>query len=47
VTVILYLLGISLALGAGGLTLFLWALKHGQFDDMEGAASRILFDDPR
>jgi cbb3-type cytochrome oxidase maturation protein len=32
-TVILYLLAISLALGAGGLTLFLWALRHGQFDE--------------
>jgi cbb3-type cytochrome oxidase maturation protein len=43
--VILYLLAISLALGAGGLVLFLWALRHGQFEDMEGAAQRILFDD--
>ncbi len=24
---------------------FLWALKSGQFDDMEGAANRILCDD--
>jgi cbb3-type cytochrome oxidase maturation protein len=31
--------------GAGGLTLFLWALKSGQFEDLEGAAHRILFDD--
>jgi cbb3-type cytochrome oxidase maturation protein len=45
VTVILYLLAISLSLGAGGLALFLWALRQGQFEDMEGAATRILFDD--
>jgi cbb3-type cytochrome oxidase maturation protein len=44
-TVILYLLGISLVLGAGGLALFLWSLRSGQYDDMEGAANRILFDD--
>lgn len=44
-TVILYLLGISLVLGAGGLALFLWSLRAGQYDDMDGAANRILFDD--
>ncbi len=44
-TVIVYLLAVSLCLGAGGLLVFLWALKHGQFDDLDGAANRILFDD--
>jgi cbb3-type cytochrome oxidase maturation protein len=44
-TVILYLLAVSLVLGAIGLGIFLWALRSGQFDDMEGAAQRILFDD--
>jgi cbb3-type cytochrome oxidase maturation protein len=44
-TVIVYLLAISLCLGAGGLLVFLWALRHGQFDDLDGAANRILFDD--
>ena len=43
--VILYLLGASLILGGGGLTIFLWSLRSGQYDDMEGAANRILFDD--
>ncbi|MFC5358549.1 cbb3-type cytochrome oxidase assembly protein CcoS [Azospirillum himalayense] len=28
-----------------GLGAFLWALKSGQFDDLDGAAHRILFDD--
>lgn len=46
-TVILYLLAISLVLGAGGLAMFLWSLRSGQYDDMEGAANRILFDDDR
>lgn len=43
--VILYLLGISLVLGAGGLALFLWSLRSGQYEDMDGAANRILFDE--
>jgi cbb3-type cytochrome oxidase maturation protein len=46
-TVLLYLIGISLCLGAGGLGLFLWALRSGQYDDPEGAARRALFDDDR
>jgi cbb3-type cytochrome oxidase maturation protein len=44
-SIILYLLVASLVAGAGGLGLFLWALKSGQFEDLEGAANRILFDD--
>ncbi|MBL4841773.1 MAG: cbb3-type cytochrome oxidase assembly protein CcoS [Thalassospira sp.] len=36
---------IALFLGLLGLAAFLWSLKSGQFDDMEGAANRILFDD--
>ena len=43
--VILYLLGASLILGGGGLAVFLWSLRSGQYDDLEGAANRILFDD--
>jgi cbb3-type cytochrome oxidase maturation protein len=45
VTIILYLLAVSLVLGAGGLAVFLWSLRTGQYDDMDGAANRILFDD--
>jgi cbb3-type cytochrome oxidase maturation protein len=44
-TVILYLLAASLLLGGGGLALFLWSLRSGQYEDLEGAANRILFDD--
>lgn len=43
--IILYLIPIALFLGILGLGAFLWALKSGQFDDLEGAARRILFDD--
>ena len=45
--VILWLLILSLALGFGALGLFLWALRSGQFEDIDGAAQRILFDDPK
>ena len=44
-TVLLYLIPIALALGVLGLVAFLWALRSGQFDDLDGAAHRILFDD--
>jgi HlyD family secretion protein len=40
-----YLIPIALALGAAGLAAFLWALRSGQYDDLDGAAERILFDD--
>ena len=42
---LLLLIPIALFLGLLGLAAFLWSLKSGQFDDMEGAANRILFDD--
>ncbi len=44
-TVILYLVAASVGIGAGGLLLFLWALRNGQFEDLDGAAMRILLDD--
>jgi cbb3-type cytochrome oxidase maturation protein len=45
VTGLLLLIPIALALGLVGLIAFLWALQSGQFDDLDGAAGRILFDD--
>ncbi|HWA49850.1 MAG TPA: cbb3-type cytochrome oxidase assembly protein CcoS [Dongiaceae bacterium] len=44
-TILLYLIPIALVLGGLGLAGFLWALKSGQYEDLEGAANRILFDD--
>jgi cbb3-type cytochrome oxidase maturation protein len=41
----LYLVPIALALGAVGLGAFMWALNSGQYDDLDGAAERILFED--
>jgi cbb3-type cytochrome oxidase maturation protein len=35
----------ALTLGLIGLTAFLWSLKSGQYDDVEGAALRVLADD--
>jgi cbb3-type cytochrome oxidase maturation protein len=43
-TVILWLLFGSLFLGGCGLAVFLWSLRTGQYEDMDGAANRILFD---
>ena len=34
-----------LLLGAVGVAVFFWAVKNGQYDDMDGAANRILIDD--
>lgn len=34
-----------LLLGIIGVVVFFWAVKNGQYDDMEGAANRILMDD--
>ncbi|MBB4265631.1 cbb3-type cytochrome oxidase assembly protein CcoS [Roseospira visakhapatnamensis] len=42
---LLMLIPLALLLGLLGLAAFLWALRSGQFDDMDGAAHRILFDD--
>jgi cbb3-type cytochrome oxidase maturation protein len=47
VTVILYLILASLVMGAGGLAIFLWSMRAGQYEDLDGAAQRILFDDER
>jgi len=45
---ILYLLiPLSLVLVAIIIWVFLWAVRSGQFDDMEGPAHQILMDDDR
>jgi cbb3-type cytochrome oxidase maturation protein len=40
-----YLVPIALGLGLAGLAAFMWTLKSGQYDDLDGAAERILLDD--
>jgi cbb3-type cytochrome oxidase maturation protein len=42
---LIYLIPAALLLGLLGLAGFLWALRSGQFDDLDGAAHRILLDD--
>jgi cbb3-type cytochrome oxidase maturation protein len=42
-----YLIPISLGLGLLGLAAFLWALHSGQYEDLDGAAERILYDEDR
>jgi cbb3-type cytochrome oxidase maturation protein len=39
------LIPIALGLGLLGLMAFLWTLRSGQYDDLDGAAERILFDE--
>ena len=44
---VLLLIPIALLLGLSGLAAFFWALRTDQFDDLDGAALRILIDDPQ
>ncbi|MBZ0141714.1 MAG: cbb3-type cytochrome oxidase assembly protein CcoS [Pseudorhodoplanes sp.] len=44
-SVLVYLVPIALGLGLTGLLAFLWSLRAGQYDDLDGAAIRILDDD--
>jgi cbb3-type cytochrome oxidase maturation protein len=42
---LLLLIPIALVMGGAALIAFLWALKSGQYDDLDGAAERILDDE--
>jgi cbb3-type cytochrome oxidase maturation protein len=46
-TVLLLLIPLALALGLLALLGFVWSLKTRQYEDLEGAAARILFDDDK
>mgnify|MGYP003659665624 CR=1 FL=1 len=41
----LFLIPIALGLGLAGLAAFLWSLRNDQYEDLDGAAERILIDD--
>jgi cbb3-type cytochrome oxidase maturation protein len=43
--VLVYLIPVALGLGLVGLLAFLWALRSGQYSDVDGAALRVLDDD--
>jgi cbb3-type cytochrome oxidase maturation protein len=45
-TALAWLVPAALFLGGLGLLAFLWALRSGQFEDLEGAAYRALEDEP-
>jgi cbb3-type cytochrome oxidase maturation protein len=44
-SVLIWLVPMALGLGLTGLFAFLWSLRNNQYDDLEGAALRILDDD--
>lgn len=39
------LIPVALVLGLAGLAAFFWSVRSGQYDDMDGAALRVLIDD--
>ena len=43
--ILVYLIPIALTLGLAGLAAFFWAMRNEQFDDLDGAAHRVLRDD--
>jgi cbb3-type cytochrome oxidase maturation protein len=40
-----YLIPIALGIGLTALGAFMWSLKNGQYDDLDGAAERILHEE--
>ena len=46
-TNLVILIPIALFLGGLGLAAFLWSLRSGQYEDLDGAAERILIDGER
>jgi len=44
---LVFLVPLALLLGAAALGAFFWSLKSGQYEDLDGAAERILMDDER
>jgi cbb3-type cytochrome oxidase maturation protein len=40
-----FLIPIALGMGLLGLAAFFWSMKDGQYEDMDGAANRILIDE--
>ncbi|WP_100639636.1 cbb3-type cytochrome oxidase assembly protein CcoS [Marinobacter salexigens] len=45
--VVVFLIPVMLILVVMGILLFSWAVKNGQYDDLEGPAHRILYDDDK
>lgn len=45
VDIMIFLIPAALGLGGVGLAAFFWSLRSGQYEDLDGAAHRILIDD--
>ncbi len=45
-TILLVLIPLGVVLLGLAIALFIWAVRNGQFEDLEGEGARILFDDP-
>ncbi|KRW83136.1 hypothetical protein AQ621_06800 [Marinobacter sp. P4B1] len=45
--IVMFLVPLMLLLVALGVFLFSWAVKNGQYDDLDGPAHRILYDDDK
>lgn len=45
--ILMILVPVTLILVALGVVLFNWAVKNGQYDDLDGPAHRILYDDDK
>ena len=46
-SILVYLVPAALLLGGLGLAAFMWSRRSGQYEDLEGAAERILYDDDK
>ena len=44
-TIVLPMILLSVAAGGVALAAFLWSVSNGQYDDIDGAAERMLADD--
>ena len=45
--ILIYLIPIALVMGLLGLAGFIWSVRSGQYEDMQGPAYRVLEDDDR
>ena len=43
-TILYLLIPLSLFMGLVGFAVFLWSVRNGQYEDLAGAAERILYD---
>ncbi|WP_066553680.1 cbb3-type cytochrome oxidase assembly protein CcoS [Croceicoccus bisphenolivorans] len=42
---LIFLIPVALGMGGLGLAAFFWAMRSGQFEDLDGAAQRILIEE--